>query len=298
MIDAHTHFFAEPIAKDPHGWAAARGEVHWASTVLAGFPNTLQAWPSAAEFVQAMDDAHIEKAVLLGWYWENQSTCEEQFEHYLQLRAAYPNRFYIFAPVQPLAGAAAMKFAQYALDNGAVGFGEFLPFLNGYSLKGNTAWMTFCEWCADKKIPLNFHVTDPLGHAYPGRVETPLSEYLWLAESFPSLPIILAHWGGGVPFFAMNPRVGNRLANVYYDSAASPRLYDNRIWPSVLSSAGADKVLWGSDYSLRLYNGASAESGWKRFAAESEEVVNCTHPGVWHDVSRDNFLRLIGELAR
>lgn len=298
MIDAHTHFFAESIARDPLGWSAARGELHWAKTVLSGFPNTLQAWPSAAEFVQAMDAAQIERAVLLGWYWERQSTCEEQFEHYLRLRDTYPDRFYIFAPIQPLAGSAALDFAQFALDNGAVGFGECLPFLNGHSLRGDASWLSFCEWCAGKKVPINFHVTDPLGHTYPGRVETPLAEYLWLAESFPSLPIILAHWGGGLPFFEMNPRVGNRLHNVYYDTAASPRLYDDRVWSSVLSSVGPEKILWGSDYSLKLYNGLSADSGWQRFARESKARVCQSAAAAWPLISRDNFLRMISEQGR
>ena len=37
---------------------------------------------------------------------------------------------------------------------------------------------------------------------------------------------------------------------MYFDSAASPYLYDPRIYPYVVNLAGADKILFGSDYPL------------------------------------------------
>jgi predicted TIM-barrel fold metal-dependent hydrolase len=40
------------------------------------------------------------------------------------------------------------------------------------------------------------------------------------------------------------------LGNVYYDSAASPYLYDRRIFRAAVLLAGVEKVLFGSDYPL------------------------------------------------
>lgn len=293
MIDAHTHFFAEEIVRAPHAWAQARSEHHWASTVLSGYPHTLQAWPTARAFVEAMDTAGIEKAALLGWYWEQQETCEEHFAHYLRLQQDYPGRFYCFAPIQPLAGPRALAFADRALDQGAVGFGECLPFLHGHRLEGSQHWLAFGEWCAGRQVPINFHVTEAAGHPYPGRIETPLSEYLWLARQFPDLKMILAHWGGGLPFFELNPRVAKSLKNVYYDTAASPRLYNSRVWQSVLDIVGPERVIWGSDYSLTLYNGLDAGHGLKKFAEESSSQASQSQSDAWAQISQKNFLRVI-----
>ena len=52
---------------------------------------------------------------------------------------------------------------------------------------------------SDWKLPVNLHVTDPDGRAYPGRVETPLTDFIALAREFPKLNFILSHWGGLLP---------------------------------------------------------------------------------------------------
>ena len=59
-----------------------------------------------------------------------------------------------------------------------------------------------------------------------------------------------AHWGGGLPFYALMPEVEESLSNVYFDSAASPFLYSASVFPTVAALAGAGRVLLGSDYPL------------------------------------------------
>ena len=103
------------------------------------------------------------------------------------------------------------------------------------------------------KLPVNLHVTDPRSKPYPGRVDTPLVDFVGLAREFPATKFILAHWGGGLAF----DRENHILRNVYYDTAASPLLYGPEVW----SKAPAGRVLFGSDYPLVLYppRGVSAE---------------------------------------
>ena len=49
-----------------------------------------------------------------------------------------------------------------------------------------------------------------------------------------------AHWGGGLPFYALMPEVEDSLSNVYFDSAASPFLYDASVFPTVAGLVGRE----------------------------------------------------------
>ena len=59
-----------------------------------------------------------------------------------------------------------------------------------------------------------------------------------------------AHWGGGLPFYSLMPEVGASLGNVYFDTAASPLLYEARIFEAAAALIGAGRILLGSDYAL------------------------------------------------
>jgi len=68
--------------------------------------------------------------------------------------------------------------------------------------------------------------------------------------SFPDLTIVCAHWGGGLPFYVLMPEVKQAMKNVFFDTAASPFLYNPQIYSQVTNLIGAEKVLFGSDYPL------------------------------------------------
>jgi len=46
------------------------------------------------------------------------------------------------------------------------------------------------------------------------------------------------------------PEVKRAMSNVFFDTAASPFLYDPQIYNQVVQLVGADKILFGSDYPL------------------------------------------------
>ena len=109
------------------------------------------------------------------------------------------------------------------------------------------------EWCEANKWPINFHVSEGLNVKYPNFTPTPFDIYLDIAKAFPNLKIILSHWGGGIPFFELNPRLKPLLKNVYYDTAASPLLYDITVFRNVINLVGSEKIIFGSDFPLRVY---------------------------------------------
>jgi len=94
-----------------------------------------------------------------------------------------------------------------------------------------------------------------------------------LALAYPGLPVLLAHWGGGLLFYELMPEVAKALTNVYYDTAASPFLYSKRIYSVGSEIAGAEKILFGSDFPLispRRYFRELEESGLNR---EDQEKI-------------------------
>jgi predicted TIM-barrel fold metal-dependent hydrolase len=100
------------------------------------------------------------------------------------------------------------------------------------------------------KIPLLLHASEPVGHDYPGKgLVTPAVLEMFIGQ-LPGVNIICAHWGGGLPFYSLMPDVKKTLANVYYDSAASPFLYTPAVYGAVAALAGNDRVLFGSDFPL------------------------------------------------
>jgi hypothetical protein len=101
-----------------------------------------------------------------------------------------------------------------------------------------------------KAIPLLLHTNETLGHLYPGKGSTPLERFYELILSFPNLLILLAHWGGGLPFYELMPEVAKAMTHVYYDTAASPFLYSKKIYAVVSQMVGAEKILFGTDYPL------------------------------------------------
>jgi predicted TIM-barrel fold metal-dependent hydrolase len=100
------------------------------------------------------------------------------------------------------------------------------------------------------KLPLLVHSTEPVGHDYPGKdLVTPAVLETFIGQ-LPGVTVICAHWGGGLPFYTLMPEVKKAFAHVYYDSAASPFLYNSQVYGAVATLAGKDKVLFGSDYPL------------------------------------------------
>jgi len=95
------------------------------------------------------------------------------------------------------------------------------------------------------------HTNEPVGHDYPGKTPNTLAQIYRLVERFQANTLVLAHWGGGLFFYSLlKKEVKDRLKNVYFDTAASPFLYDPAIYRMAVELVGVEKILFGSDYPL------------------------------------------------
>lgn len=272
IIDCHTHAYPKEVIADPLKWADTHKELHWKELVVSTpQKQSLQGWADVEEFIQAMEAAGVDKAVLLGWYWENIETCELQNKWHVQWVNRYPKRFIPFAPVQPLSNKN-LDTLKKAYDRGVVkGIGEVHPGVQGFSLR-DKKWLKIVEWAIEKHLPINLHVTEPVGHNYKGKVATPLEDYVWLAQTYPEAKFILAHWGGLLLFYELNPWCKKALKNVYYDTSASPLLYEDKIFKIAVEAVGPDKILYGSDFPLKIYPKRQGQPNFKDFIEAIQEL--------------------------
>lgn len=287
IIDSHVHRYPDEIIADPVAWAASRGERYW--SMLTG-PGSPQGWSDRARMLADMDAAGVAHAVIQGWYWEHQETCDEMNAWHAAWAAADPGRFSVLASVQPAAGKAAVKGLLKALDEGCAGIGELHPWVQGWSLHSDT-WLEIARICQERKLPVCFHATESVGRAYLGKTATPLQDYVDFATEFPEIKVVLAHWGGGLPFFYLGRNSGKLLANLHFDTAASPLLYEPRVWKAVTALAGSDRVLFGSDYPLRL---RPKRGEPHQFASIVREALENLAPGDVEAVMRRNATRVYG----
>jgi predicted TIM-barrel fold metal-dependent hydrolase len=247
LIDAHVHLYPPEVNRDPAGWGRACGELHWVELCTRrrrdGRP--VQGFPTVDDLLRDMDAAGIGRAVLQGWYWERPETCAMQNRFYAGCLRAHPDRLSAFATIHPGAGLEkTLGEVWLAEDAGFSGLGELSPHSQGYG-PDDAVFRAVLAEAAKRRLAVNLHVTDPQSKPYPGRVETPLADFIALAREFRQTKFILAHWGGGLAFDAEM----KALANVYFDTAASPLLYGPEVW----AKAPAGRVLFGSDYPLVLY---------------------------------------------
>lgn len=287
VVDAHVHLYPPEANRDPAGWAAARGEEAWAAMSVRqrkdGRP--VQAFPSVDELLREMDRTGVDRAVLLGWYWMRAETCAEQNRFYADCVRAHPDRLAAFATVQPAGGAeAALATMRQAHEVGLCGLGELSPHAQGYAVD-DPALAAVLALAAEFRWPVNLHVTDPDGRAYPGRVETPLGDFGRLARAWPQVDFVLAHWGGLLPL--RDPAAGS-LPNLLYDTAASPLLYDAGVWGRFLAAGPAERVWFGSDFPLNNYPKLEAAPGMARLLAEAR--AGGASPGVLGE----NVVRRLG----
>ncbi len=204
----------------------------------------------ATEIVNAMVEQGVDVSVVFGFPWRNIDTVIQQNDYILEAVSRYPKQLIGFCCVDPAHPHAARE-VERCLSAGMSGVGELAFYESGIDETALDQLAPIMEICRQRQTPVLIHTNEPIGHAYPGKSPITLSEIYRLTQTFSENKIVLAHWGGGIFFYAMMKKeVKNYLANVFFDTAASPFLYDPDIYRVAAGIVGADKILFGSDYPL------------------------------------------------
>ena len=244
VIDFHTHIVPPRVKENRHQY------VQNDRSFAAIYRDSKAKLATTEELIAAMDKDEVDKSVVLNYGWETHTLCAQINDYILESVARYPKRLIGFCSAAPSEGEAALKELTRCIRGGAKGFGEVR--LDTQFPEGG--WLEiikpFAELIIEKNLLLLAHSSDPIGHAHPGKGEVTPGLLYSLATTFPELKIICAHWGGGLPFYALMPEVKTALKNVYFDTAASPFLYTPQVYGQVAQLVGAEKILFGSDYPL------------------------------------------------
>jgi uncharacterized protein len=242
ILDFHTHILPPEVI-------AARERYlqrdDWFGRLYA---NPKARLATAEDLLAAMDAAGVQRAVTFGFAWADPGLCRESNDYTVAAVRAHPERLTGFAVLNPVQAGSEAEIARLA-GLGLRGAGELMPDGQGYSCADVEPLAPVMDAAHALGWPVLLHATEPVGHEYAGKGQASLCAAVQLAARFPANDIVLAHWGGGLPFYELMPELRRTLARVYYDTAASPYLYDDAIF-ALLAPLVGDKILWATDYPL------------------------------------------------
>ena len=244
IIDFHTHVFSPQITKN-------RSKYIDSDPCFAILYSQKEAkLATADELIASMDEAGIDISVILNHGWATHELCVETNDYILESIARYPQRLIGFCAIQPYSSSAAIAEVERCAKGGLKGVGELRPDVQLLDLNDAAVMEPFIEVIKKHKLIVHTHASEPVGHQYPGKGGiTPDILYPFIT-SYPDLTIVCAHWGGGLPFYALMPEVEKAMSNVFFDTAASPFLYRPQVYNQVIQLVGSDKILFGSDFPL------------------------------------------------
>ncbi len=244
IIDFHTHVFPPQVKKN-------RSKYVDSDPCFALLYSKKEAkLATADELIASMDKAEVDVSVIVNIGWTTHELCVETNDYILESIAKYPRRLVGFCAVQPNSDEAALAEIERCAQAGARGVGEIRPDMQLFDLGDETLMQPLVEMLEKHKLILLTHASEPVGHEYPGKGSiTPEVLYPFIVN-YPDLTVVCAHWGGGLPFYALMPEVKRAISNVFFDTAASPFLYSPQVYHQVIQLVGTDKILFGSDYPL------------------------------------------------
>jgi predicted TIM-barrel fold metal-dependent hydrolase len=244
IIDFHTHIFPSEICQNRKHFFPSEP----AFELL--YQSAKSRLIGATDLLDAMDENEVNKSVIFGFPWKNPDTFKMHNDHIMEMVQKYPRRFAGLGCFDPSADQAVAE-TERCLDGGLVGIGELAFYQAGIDELALKQLTPILKMCADRDLPVLIHTNEPVGHAYHGKTPITLVQIYRLIKRFPETKIVLAHWGGGLFFYSLMKRdVKETLTNVFFDTAASPFLYDPEIYKLAVRLLGDDKILFGSDYPL------------------------------------------------
>jgi len=244
IIDFHTHVFPPHISDN-------RSRYIDKDPIFASlYADEKARLATTDKLIASMDDDEIDISVLTNLNWTTRELCVATNDYILDSIARYPQRLIGFCAIPPESPEAAIAETERCLKGGIRGIGEIRPDMLPASFTDSETMPAFFEALIKNNLILLTHTSEPVGHSYPGKGEATPGRLYPLIKSFPELTIVCAHWGGGLPFYALMPEVKQAMKNAYFDTAASPFLYNPRIYSQVIQLVGAEKILFGSDYPL------------------------------------------------
>jgi len=252
IIDFHTHVFPKEIRENREKYFLSEP----AFKLLYGRPESKLV--GAGELVDSMNSQGVDRSVIFGFPWKNSDTFKKHNDYIIKSTQRYPDRLTGFCCVDIFSRQAIPEIMR-CCESGLSGVGELALYESshesGHESGIDEEFLKRLEpvmgICLDKNLPVLIHTNEPVGHQYPGKTPNTFRQIYRLITKFPENKIVLAHWGGGIFFFSLlKKEVKESFNNIYFDTAASPFLYDAKIYRIAINILGQEKIIFGSDFPL------------------------------------------------
>jgi len=244
IIDFHTHVLSPRIKNERSRYVDSDSSF----ALIYADPKAKIA--TSEDLIESMDRDGIDVSVIANYGWSTCQLCVETNDYILESIGRFPKRLIGFGALPSPLNDAAIAEVERCARGGMKGIGELRPDIHLPEFGQKDSMEPFVKTLREHGLILMTHSSEPVGHIYPGKGSvTPEKLYPFILN-FPDIPIVCAHWGGGLPFYALMPEVKEALKNVYFDTAASPFLYKPQIYSQVSQLVGTDRILFGSDYPL------------------------------------------------
>ena len=200
-------------------------------------------------------DGTFSRAVVFGFAFRDMGLCRYVNDYVIEKTGQYPEKLIGFMVVPPCGDEAAAEIERCS-GLGLKGVGELFPAGQGFDLEDERQTGAITGACRAFSLPLLLHVNEPVGHYYPGKTDVTLKQIETFAANncesarSPALNIVLAHFGGGIFIYETMREIKEKFRNVYYDTAAAPFLYDEKIYRAAEALGLCEKLLFGSDFPL------------------------------------------------
>lgn len=243
IIDFHAHLFPKAIRDSREEYFQDPG-----FRLLYDRPKAPMAGVEA--LLNSMNAHGVNRSVVFGFPWQDSGILSMHNDYIIEMVQKYPDRLTGFCCLNPRCPDAVNE-ALRCLNAGLSGIGELAFYDSGLDAPELTSLAPLMALCRLRNLPVLIHTNEPVGRNYPGKAPMTLAQIYSLVKRFADNTLILAHWGGGLLFYhLLKNEAKSALKNVFFDTAASPYLYDPAIFSAAAFVAGSEKILFGSDFPL------------------------------------------------
>ncbi len=244
IIDFHTHIFPPGVREGREKFFDREPDFR----LLYSAPESKLS--GMEELIRNMDEEGVDKSVVFGFPWRTAEHFKRNNDYVIEAVERYGDRLIGFCAFYPPVEGTE-KELERCLNSGLSGVGELAFYSSTIGDDTVNFLKPIAEIARSFDVPLLLHTNEPVGHSYPGKAPSILRGIYGLVQCFPKNKIVLAHWGGGIFFYhLMKKEVKSVLHNTWFDTAASPYLYNRQIYSIATEIMGSEKILFGSDYPL------------------------------------------------
>ncbi len=245
VIDCHVHMVPDEIIRNREVFITEQEP-----EVFIIYKDPKAKLVNAEEIIDVMETQGVDKCIVFGLPWRSEKLYRLNNDYVLSISSKYPEKFIPFCCVD-IAARNCFKEIQRCLLNGAKGVGELALYHNDFDYETKALLTRIGDMANSANVPVMLHTNEEVGHEYVGKSPMTLRNLYSLIKETPKTKWILAHLGGGLPFFALLKReVKEVIRNCWFDTAAIPFLYDNSVYIRLKEIIGIEKIVFGTDFPL------------------------------------------------